>query len=73
MTITLGQIVHSFFEDHLKVQKGLRSNSIRSYRDALRLFLCFAAKESRRRITQLTLKDLTFERAQQFLSHVINH
>ena len=70
MTITLGQIVHSFFEDHLKVQKGLRSNSIRSYRDALRLFLCFVAKESRRRITQLTLKDLTFERAQQFLRHL---
>jgi len=70
MTITLGQIVHSFFEDHLKVQKGLRSNSIRSYRDTLRLFLCFVAKESQRRIIQLTLKDLTFERARQFLRHL---
>jgi len=32
MTSTLGQIVHSFFEDHLKVQRGLRPGSIRSYR-----------------------------------------
>src|SRR6266508_1782643 len=70
MTMTLGQIAHSFFEDHLKVQRGLRPNSIRSYRDALRLFLCFVAKESQRRITQLTLTDLTFEWAQQFLKYL---
>lgn len=70
MTITLGQLVHSFFEDHLKVQLGLRPNSIRSYRDGLRLFLCFVAKESRRRVTQLTLTELTFERVQQFLRHL---
>jgi integrase/recombinase XerD len=70
MAMTLGQITHSFFEDHLKVQRGLRPNSIRSYRDALRLFLCFVAKESHRRITQLTLTDITFERAQQFLRYL---
>jgi site-specific recombinase XerD len=70
MTISLGQIVHSFFEDHLKVQLGLRPNSIRSYRDGLRLFLFFVAKEGRRRVTQLTTADLTFERVQQFLSHL---
>jgi integrase/recombinase XerD len=70
MTTTLGQIVHSFFEDHLKVQLGLRPNSIRSYRDGLRLFLCFVAKEGRRRVTQLTMADLTFERVRQFLSHL---
>ena len=40
MTIlmTVGAVVHGFFEDYLKLQKGLRVNSIRSYRDAVRLF-----------------------------------
>ena len=41
MTPMFGQIVHSYFEDHLKVQKGLRPGSLRSYRDTLRLFLNF--------------------------------
>lgn len=39
MTGNLGQAVFAFFEDHLKVQKGLRPGSIRSYRDTLKLFL----------------------------------
>ena len=67
MTPTLGQIVHSFFEDHLKVQRGLRPGSIRSYRDAMRLFLSFIAREARRAITRLALDDLSFERTLAFL------
>jgi integrase/recombinase XerD len=70
MTITLPQVLHSFFEDHLKLQKGLQPTSIRSYRDTVRLFLCYLAQNQRRRITQITLQDLTFERAQQFLQHL---
>jgi site-specific recombinase XerD len=70
MTAALGQLVHSFFEDQLKVQAGLRPNSIRSYRDALRLLLEFVARDRRCRITQLVLTDLTFERTQQFLRYL---
>ena len=32
MSGNLGQVVFAFFEDHLKIQKGLRPGSIRSYR-----------------------------------------
>lgn len=32
MTPTLGQLVQSFFADHLVVQKGLCLGSVRSYR-----------------------------------------
>ena len=67
---TVGAIVHSFFVDHLGVLKGLRPSSIRSYRDALRMFLLFAATDSRRRITRLSLQDLSFERVQSFLRHL---
>ena len=69
-TPTLGTVVHSFFVDHLQVQKGLRLHSIRSYRDALRLFLCFVARETKRPITRLLPQDLTCERVQQFLQHL---
>ena len=33
---TLGQLLFSFFEDHLKCQKGLRPSSIKSYRDTMK-------------------------------------
>ena len=33
----------AFFEDHLKVQKGLRPGSIRSYRDTIKLLLMHVA------------------------------
>ena len=66
----LGQLVQSFFTDHLPVQKGLRPGSIRSYRDTLRLFLCFVAKQIRRPITVLNTLDLTFEQVLAFLKHL---
>ena len=34
-TPTLGSILASFFNDYLKLQKGLRPNSITSYADAV--------------------------------------
>jgi site-specific recombinase XerD len=70
MTSTLGQILRSFFEDRLKVQKGLRPSSIQSYRDVLRLFLGFLAKEVRCPLTKLSIQDLTLERTLAFLKHL---
>ncbi len=64
---TVGPILISFFEDYLKVQKGYRHSSVKSYRDVLRLFLLFVAQESHCKITRLALSDLTFQRVLQFL------
>jgi integrase/recombinase XerD len=66
----LGPIVHSFFVDHLVAVKGLRPASIRSYRDTVRLFLCFVAADKKVRITKLRVEDLSFERALGFLRHL---
>lgn len=66
----LGPLVHSFFVDHLVAAKGLRPASVRSYRDTIRLFLCFVAEDKRTRITQLRLEDLTFERTLGFLRYL---
>jgi site-specific recombinase XerD len=69
-TSSLGQIVFSFVEDHLKTQKGLRALSVKSYRDTLRLFLLFVARDVERRIARLTLGDLTLERVTRFLRYL---
>jgi len=69
-TSTLGSLVHGFFLDYLAGQKGLRSASIRSYRDTMRLFLGFVAADARRSIGQLQTEDLTFERVLGFLQHL---
>ena len=66
----IGPIVFSFFEWHLKVDKAMRPASIKSYRDAVKLFLTFVAFESRRAITSLDTDDLTAERVREFLTHL---
>ena len=55
-TRPLGPLVHSFFLDHLVTVKGLRPASIRSYRDTIRLLLCFIAKQKGTKITKLSLR-----------------
>ena len=70
MNLTLGNIVRSFFEDYLKVQKGLRISSIRSYRDSLRLFLGFIARSKKKPIVKLSWDDLTVEQVLAFLGHL---
>ncbi len=65
---SLGSLLHSFFDDHLKIQKGLRPNSLKSYADALRLFLQFASKTLGRNITKLALDDLNADLVGSFLN-----
>ena len=67
-TPLLGSVLTSFFTDHLKLQRGLRPNSITSYADAMRLFLQFAAATSKRKITQLGLDDLGADVVSQFFN-----
>ena len=66
----IGPILYSFFEDHLKLKKGLRPSSVSSYRDVLRLFLLFVSKDAHRKITRLFLSDLTADRVIRFLNHL---
>ena len=67
---TVGQVLFSFFEDHLKVQKGLRPGSIKSYRDTMKLFLAFVARACRKPVTRLTLADLASQRVLEFLQMI---
>ena len=67
---TVGQVLFSFFEDHLKVQKGLRPGSIKSYRDTIKLFLAFVARAGRKPVTRLSLTDLSSQRVLEFLQMI---
>jgi integrase/recombinase XerD len=69
----LGQLIQSFFLDHLITVKGLRPASVRSYRDTIRLLLLFIAADKHAKITKLTLGDLTFERIVAFIRHLEQH
>jgi integrase/recombinase XerD len=66
----LGQLLQSFFADHLISVKGLRASSVRSYRDTIRLLVIFLATDKRSKITRLRVGDLTFERIVAFLRHL---
>jgi integrase/recombinase XerD len=63
----LGPLLYSFLEDYLKCQKGLRSSSIKSYRDTLKLFLLFLAHKTKRKVSRLVLTDLTCVHTLSFL------
>lgn len=70
MSPTVGPHLQAFILDGLMTMKGLRPASVRSYRDGLRLFLRFVAQDAGRKITKLTLPDLSFERVLRFLQHL---
>ena len=70
MNKQLGQLIFSFFEDYLKCQKGLRHTSILSYRDALCLYLGFVSNDTRHKLSQLKISDLTCQRVRQFLMYL---
>jgi integrase/recombinase XerD len=64
----LGRDLVSFFDDFLPAQRGLSPHTIRSYRDALVLFLRFTARELRRTVDRLDVPDLTVDRVTRFLA-----
>src|SRR6266404_5473309 len=64
---TLGYWVQRFFEEYLPTLRGMSLHTIRSYRDALLLFLRFMAQDTRLRIEKLAVTDLTAVRIEKFL------
>jgi len=66
-TSTLGSVIYDFFLDYLPQQKGLRSSTIRSYRDTMRLFLTSVAADTKRGVSDLRLEDMALERVLGFL------
>lgn len=69
-TFTLGTILYGYFDQDLKLTKGLLPSSIKSYRDTIRLFLQFVLQETHRKITRMPISELTANRVIRFLQHL---
>ena len=70
MNTSLANPVKRFFSDYLPVQKGLATNTIMTYRDALKLLLCYAADTRKKAVEELTVEDLDEPLVLAFLDHL---
>lgn len=64
----LGLCVEKFFREYLPTLRGMSLNTIRSYRDAMVLFLRFVSGHSGRRLEDLGLDAFTSEHVMRFLT-----
>ena len=62
--------VQRFFQDYLRRDRGVSPNTILAYRDALKLFLGFAATFLKKSVSELTLEDLDANRVLGFLKEI---
>lgn len=67
---TLARALRGFFVDHLPNVRGASPHTVRSYRDALALFLRFLEARRRRPAVDLDLEDLTTDNVLAFLHHL---
>ena len=66
-TTDLSSFVTSFFRSHLTAERNLSPHTMHAYRDALKLFLRFAAAWHKRRADFLAIGDLTVDVVLTFL------
>ena len=65
----LPRLLHAFFYERLAQQRNVSAHTIRSYRDAWRLFLRFVAERHKRAVANLALAELTAAEVATFLQH----
>lgn len=63
-------LLRGFFEDYLAAQRDVSQNTIYAYRDALKLFLRFAAQHRGRQVIRLQPADLGVETVLAFLTYL---
>jgi integrase/recombinase XerD len=67
---SLLSLVQSFFQQHLDQARGASPHTIRAYRDTLRLFFDYLARQQRCGVERLALSDITSQRVLDFLSNL---
>jgi integrase/recombinase XerD len=70
MTYPLANFMKPFFSHYLPIQRGLSINTIASYRDAIKLLLCYVADHQKLSVDELNVEDLTVAGVLGFLDHV---
>jgi len=71
-THPIANYMNAFFNQYLAVQKGLSFNTIFSYRDAIKLLLCFAADHLKKTVDKLDIEDLDHSLILAFLNYIEN-
>lgn len=66
----LANYIHSFFNQHLALEKGLSPNSILAYRDTIKLLLCFASGFLKKKVDQINLEELDEKLILAFLDYI---
>ena len=70
MNHLLATFMKRFFGHYLPVQKGLSVNTVRAYRDAVKLLLCYAADTLGKTADELAAEDITETLVLDFLDQV---
>jgi integrase/recombinase XerD len=70
MTHALADFMKPFFSHYLPTQRGLSINTIASYRDAIKLLLCYVADHLKISVDALDVEDLTEAEVLDFLDYV---
>lgn len=66
----LGRALVSFFQDYLPAQRGMSAHTVRSYRDAIVLFLRFVTQHAGQPVETLEIGDLRPDRVTSFLAQL---
>lgn len=64
------QYVQNFFQDYLRVHRGMSSNTVLAYRDAIKLFMLFLTNFTGKNATKLTLEHLHADAVLAFLADI---
>jgi len=67
---TFGRSIQRFFQDYLPQLRGMSIHTIRSYRDAMILFLTFVSDETNRPVERLDVRDLDRDCVMRFLKNL---
>ncbi len=70
MKHSIAPLLKGFFGHYLPVQKGLSINTLRAYRDAVKLLLCYIADHLRKPVEELSVEDLTESLVLGCLNHI---
>jgi len=70
MNHPLATFMKQFFSHYLPVQRGLSVNTIKAYRDTVRLLLCYGADTLSKQVDALNVEDIAETTVLGFLDHV---
>ena len=70
MTHLLANFMKRFFSHYLPIQKGLATNTLLAYRDAIKLLLCYAADTLHKNVDKLNVEEIDELLVLAFLDHL---